>query len=231
MSVLSEALPYLQRFAGKTVVIKYGGAAMKDPSLKVCRLLAQCYPLAACSHAHLSCQQVLLSASIDLILNAQAGVINDLVLLSAVGVRPVMVHGGGPEINIWLNKLGIEAQFKDGLRVTDGQLAASFSQQRCCLRDSAVSIVISPRVSLAPPLRAYSLLSGLRYRQWTQTHFRLVEPAALKLPSAGSLQRDQVHKATQGCLPLVQLQRTHAGIMQCRAHHGCGGDGAEWSSE
>ena len=50
----------------------------------------------------------------------QEGVINDLVLLSAVGVRPVMVHGGGPEINIWLNKLGIEAQFKDGLRVTDG---------------------------------------------------------------------------------------------------------------
>ena len=52
----------------------------------------------------------------------QAGVINDLVLLSAVGVRPVLVHGGGPEINIWLNKLGIEAQFKDGLRVTDGEL-------------------------------------------------------------------------------------------------------------
>ena len=53
--------------------------------------------------------------------NVQAGVINDLVLLSAVGVRPVLVHGGGPEINIWLNKLGIEAQFKDGLRVTDGE--------------------------------------------------------------------------------------------------------------
>ena len=46
-----------------------------------------------------------------------------------------MVHGGGPEINIWLNKLGIEAQFKDGLRVTDGQLATSFSQQHCQLRD------------------------------------------------------------------------------------------------
>jgi hypothetical protein len=47
-------------------------------------------------------------------------VINDLVLLSTVGIRPVLVHGGGPEINIWLNKLGIEAQFKNGLRVTDG---------------------------------------------------------------------------------------------------------------
>ena len=46
--------------------------------------------------------------------------INDLVLLSTVGIRPVLVHGGGPEINVWLGKLGIEAQFKNGLRVTDG---------------------------------------------------------------------------------------------------------------
>ena len=51
---------------------------------------------------------------------AQQGVINDLVLLSTVGIRPVLVHGGGPEINIWLSKLGIEPQFKNGLRVTDG---------------------------------------------------------------------------------------------------------------
>ncbi len=53
----------------------------------------------------------------------QAGVIKDLVLLACVGVRPVLVHGGGPEINIWLNKLGIEAEFKNGLRVTDGTFA------------------------------------------------------------------------------------------------------------
>jgi acetylglutamate kinase len=49
----------------------------------------------------------------------QARVVSDLVLLSCVGIQPVMVHGGGPEINTWLNKLGIEAQFKNGLRVTD----------------------------------------------------------------------------------------------------------------
>ena len=55
----------------------------------------------------------------------QEGVINDLVLLSIVGIQPVLVHGGGPEINIWLNKLGIEAEFKNGLRVTDGELRAS----------------------------------------------------------------------------------------------------------
>lgn len=80
--VLSEALPYIQQFAGRTVVVKYGGAAMKDSSLK-------------------------------------DKVIRDVVFLSCVGVRPVVVHGGGPEINSWLGKLGIEPQFKNGLRVTD----------------------------------------------------------------------------------------------------------------
>ena len=50
--------------------------------------------------------------------------VTDLVLLACVGIRPVMVHGGGPEINSWLAKLGIEAVFKNGLRVTDGVRAA-----------------------------------------------------------------------------------------------------------
>ncbi|MBD0344193.1 MAG: acetylglutamate kinase [Coleofasciculus sp. Co-bin14] len=80
--VLSEALPYIQQFTGRTVVVKYGGAAMKDSSLK-------------------------------------DKVIRDIVFLACVGVRPVVVHGGGPEINSWLGKLGIEPQFKNGLRVTD----------------------------------------------------------------------------------------------------------------
>lgn len=80
--VLSEALPYIQKFAGRTVVVKYGGAAMKDSTLK-------------------------------------DKVMRDIVFMSCVGVRPVLVHGGGPEINTWLGKLGIEPQFKNGLRVTD----------------------------------------------------------------------------------------------------------------
>lgn len=80
--VLSEALPYIQEFAGRTVVVKYGGAAMKDSTLK-------------------------------------DKVIRDVVFLACVGLRPVVVHGGGPEINSWLEKLGIEPQFKNGLRVTD----------------------------------------------------------------------------------------------------------------
>ncbi len=80
--VLSEALPYIQQFTDRTIVVKYGGAAMKDSTLK-------------------------------------DKVIRDIVFLSCVGLRPILVHGGGPEINSWLNKLGIEAQFKNGLRVTD----------------------------------------------------------------------------------------------------------------
>ena len=80
--VLSEALPYIQKFANRTIVVKYGGAAMKDSNLKI-------------------------------------KVIRDIVFLACVGVRPVVVHGGGPEINTWLKKLSIESLFKDGLRVTD----------------------------------------------------------------------------------------------------------------
>lgn len=82
--VLSEALPYMQQFAGRTIVIKYGGAAMKDSALK-------------------------------------DKVMRDIVFMACVGIRPVLVHGGGPEINHWLGKMNIEPQFKDGLRVTDAE--------------------------------------------------------------------------------------------------------------
>ena len=83
---LTEALPYLQRYAGKTFVVKYGGHAMGDPEL-----------------AHDFAQ--------------------DVVLLKAVGINPVVVHGGGPQIGRMLKALGIESQFVDGLRVTDKQTA------------------------------------------------------------------------------------------------------------
>lgn len=82
--VLVEALPYIQKFAGKTIVVKYGGHAMVDPVLK---------------------ESVML----------------DILLLHSVGIRPVLVHGGGPEINAMLKKVGIESQFVRGLRVTDAQ--------------------------------------------------------------------------------------------------------------
>ncbi len=80
--VLIEALPYLQRYAGRTFVVKYGGHAMGDPS--AARDFAQ-----------------------------------DVVLLKAVGIDPVVVHGGGPQIGAMLKKLGVESTFVDGLRVTD----------------------------------------------------------------------------------------------------------------
>lgn len=55
------------------------------------------------------------------VMHPQAGVITDIVLLSFVGIRIVLVHGGGPEINAWLDKVGIQPQFIDGKRVTDGE--------------------------------------------------------------------------------------------------------------
>jgi len=82
VSVLSEALPYIQRFAGRRIVVKYGGAAMVHAELR-------------------------------------QAVFRDLALLTSVGVQPVVVHGGGPEINTWLKRLAIPAEFRDGLRVTD----------------------------------------------------------------------------------------------------------------
>lgn len=84
VSVLSEALPYIQQFAGRHIVIKYGGAAMAHRGL-------------------------------------QEAVFRDVALLSSVGVLPVVVHGGGPEINHWLGKLNIPSKFLDGLRVTDSE--------------------------------------------------------------------------------------------------------------
>ncbi|WP_135081750.1 acetylglutamate kinase [Terasakiella sp. SH-1] len=79
---LSEALPYMQRYAGETVVIKYGGHAMGDPELA--KLFAK-----------------------------------DIVLLKQVGINPVVVHGGGPQIGNMLKRLEVETNFIDGLRVTD----------------------------------------------------------------------------------------------------------------
>ena len=81
-TVLTEALPYIQRFKGKTIVVKYGGNAMTDNSLKF-------------SFAR------------------------DIVLMKLVGMNPIIVHGGGPQIGSLLEQLGIASKFVDGMRVTD----------------------------------------------------------------------------------------------------------------
>lgn len=80
--ILNEALPYLQRYSGQTVVIKYGGNAMTDETLK--RSFAQ-----------------------------------NVVMMKQVGINPVVVHGGGPQIGAMLQQLSIESEFIDGMRVTD----------------------------------------------------------------------------------------------------------------
>jgi acetylglutamate kinase len=81
-AVLAQALPYIQKYRGKTIVVKYGGAAMVNESLR-------------------------------------AAVAEDLVLMSCVGIRTVLVHGGGPEIDAMLRRLGKEPVFVGGLRYTD----------------------------------------------------------------------------------------------------------------
>ena len=81
-NVLTEALPFIRRFAGKTIVIKYGGNAMVDEELKF-------------------------------------GFARDVVLMKLVGLNPIIVHGGGPQIGKLLADLKIESNFVDGMRVTD----------------------------------------------------------------------------------------------------------------
>ena len=82
--VLTEALPYIQRFTGKTIVIKYGGHAMTDQQLN-------------------------------------QGFARDIVLMKLVGMNPIIVHGGGPQIEAVLEEFGIESKYIDGMRVTDSK--------------------------------------------------------------------------------------------------------------
>ena len=81
-NIICEALPYIRKYSGKTLVIKYGGNAMNDEAVTTT-------------------------------------ILQDIAALKIVGVNPILVHGGGPEINKMLSRLGIEAQFKNGMRVTD----------------------------------------------------------------------------------------------------------------
>ena len=85
-AVLSEALPYLQRFAGKVIVVKYGGNALADSSDDAMAVFAR-----------------------------------DIALLHAVGMKPVVVHGGGPQITAMMDRLGKQSTFHNGLRVTDAE--------------------------------------------------------------------------------------------------------------
>ncbi|OQX14265.1 MAG: acetylglutamate kinase [Thiothrix lacustris] len=83
-AILMEALPYIQKYSGKTIVIKYGGNAMTEPAL-------------------------------------QQSFARDIVLLKQVGINPVVIHGGGPQIGHLLKQIGKESRFVDGMRVTDAE--------------------------------------------------------------------------------------------------------------
>ena len=83
-SILMEALPYIQKYSGKTIVVKYGGNAMTEPAL-------------------------------------QQSFARDIVLLKQVGINPVVIHGGGPQIGDLLKKIGKESHFVDGMRITDAE--------------------------------------------------------------------------------------------------------------
>ncbi len=93
-NVLAEALPYIQKYSGKTVVVKYGGNAMISEELR-------------------------------------KAVISDIILLHLVGLRVVVVHGGGPEITEMLGRIGKESRFVDGLRYTDGETMDIVQQILC----------------------------------------------------------------------------------------------------
>ena len=84
--VLIEALPYIRRFAGSIVVVKYGGSAMSDPEIK-------------------------------------NSTIKDIAMMKMIGMRPVVIHGGGPSISEMMERLGKKSSFVDGLRVTDSETA------------------------------------------------------------------------------------------------------------
>lgn len=83
-SILMEALPYIKKFSGKTIVVKYGGSAMEEAKLK-------------------------------------ESFARDIVLLEYIGINPIIVHGGGPQIGEFLKKMGIESKFHNGMRITDEQ--------------------------------------------------------------------------------------------------------------
>jgi len=102
--VLIEALPYIQKFNRKVIVVKYGGSAMTDEELK-------------------------------------RNVIKDVTLLKLVGFKPIVVHGGGKEISNWVKKVGKEAQFINGLRVTDDETMEIAEMVLSKVNKSLVSMV------------------------------------------------------------------------------------------
>ena len=113
--VLTEALPYIQKFSGKTIVIKYGGNAMIDDDLK-------------------------------------SSFARDMVLLKHVGINPVVVHGGGPQIGQALDKLDKPSQFVNGLRVTDAETMSVVENVLCNVVNSEIVNLVTHHGGVAEGL-------------------------------------------------------------------------------
>ena len=146
--ILIEALPYIKNYAGQTVVIKYGGSAMTDESLK-------------------------------------KTVIKDIVLLRQIGVKAVVVHGGGPEISATLNKMGVQTKFVNGLRVTDEEsvsvvqmvLAGKINKDLVALYYSVMDIGLKPRDYLRF-LKIY--FNGRKLKEIFKDEAKLIESFEVK---------------------------------------------------
>ena len=110
--VLTEALPYIQKFSGKTIVIKYGGNAMVDEELK-------------------------------------SSFARDMVLLKQVGINPVVIHGGGPQIGLTLEKLGKKSEFIEGMRVTDDETMQIVEDVLCNVVNTEIVDLIAKHGGLA----------------------------------------------------------------------------------
>ena len=110
--VLTEALPYIQKFSGKTIVIKYGGNAMVDEELK-------------------------------------SSFARDMVLLKQVGINPVVIHGGGPQIGQTLEKLGKKSEFIEGMRVTDDETMHIVEDVLCNVVNTEIVDLIAKHGGLA----------------------------------------------------------------------------------
>lgn len=175
--VLNEALPYIQRFSGKTIVVKYGGNAMTDDQLK--RSFAQ-----------------------------------NIVLMKQVGLNPVVVHGGGPQIGQLLEQLGKQTEFIDGMRVTDAETM------------DVVEMVLGAQVNKS----IVNLLNqvGGRAAGLTGKDANFIQATPLTLPgaNAGALGFVGTVKHID---PAIILLLQQGGLIPVIAPIGVGGDGKSYN--
>ena len=166
-SVLTEALPYIQRFAGKTIVVKYGGNAMEGDELK-------------------------------------ASFARDVVLMKAVGMNPVVVHGGGPQVDAMMKQVGKEPEFRDGLRVTD---AETLEIVRMVLVGKINRNLVSTMNNEAAdePVLARYLASMEHEIQQVGFHLQL----GLSLRQRGTPSNSRSRCGLRGCQRWIRRQRAH----------------------